>query len=125
VSATDLKYSALVRELFGQPKHVGTLPRGPGVAIGEAGNIERGAWVRFYLGIGGGRVTDARFRAYGCPHTLAAAEWVCRHVTGRSVTEASSPGFVSAPQWATALEAPAEKLGRLLIVEDALRASLR
>jgi cysteine desulfurase len=102
-----------------------TLPGGPGVATGEAGNIERGAWIRFHLHIENGRVTDARFRAYGCPHTLAAAEWVCRQVKGRSVTEASSPGFISAPEMAKALEAPAEKLGRLLIVEDALRTCLR
>lgn len=123
--AAELNYSALVRELFGRPKHAGMLPAGAGVAAGEAGSVERGAWIRFHLRIDGGRVTDARFRAYGCPHTLAAAEWVCRHATGRSVTEASSPGFSSASEIAKALEAPAEKLGRLLIVEDALRTCLR
>jgi NifU-like protein involved in Fe-S cluster formation len=122
VSGPDLTYSILVRELFGHPAHIGTLREGPGVVVGEAGNIERGAWIRFHVRIDGGRVTDARFRAYGCPHTLAAAEWICRSVQGKSVTEASA---VSAVRVQEALEAPAEKLGRLLIVEDALRACLR
>ena len=125
MATTDLNYSALVRELFRQPQHVGSLQEGPGVVVGEAGNVERGAWIRLYLRIDGGRVTDARFRAYGCPHTLAATEWVCRRITGLSVTEASSPAVFSASEWMKALEAPAEKLGRLLIVEDALRACLR
>lgn len=125
MSAADLGYSALVRELFREPQHVGTMPDATGVAVGEAGSVERGAWVRFYLRIDGGRVIDARFRAYGCPHTLAAAEWICRQVTGLTVTAASSPTFLGASGWAKALEAPAEKLGRLLVVEDALRACLR
>lgn len=121
----DLSYSGLVRELFSQPQHAGSLPEAPGVSTGEAGSIERGAWIRFHLRIESGRVTDARFRAYGCPHTLAAAEWVCRHIVGQSVTEASAAPLQGAAEWARVLEAPAEKLGRLLIVEDALRACLR
>jgi NifU-like protein involved in Fe-S cluster formation len=122
-------YSALVEDLFREPRFVGYLADlGAGRASGEAGSVEQGAWVRFHLRIDGGRVTDARFQAYGCPHTLAAAEWLCRQLAGKtlaqSVVTLSRGDNGGASQLLETLEAPQHKLGRMLIVEDALRSSL-
>jgi cysteine desulfurase len=86
--------------------------------VGEAGGVAQEAWVRFHVAFENGTVKAARFQAYGCPHTLAVAAWLTEQLPGRREV----PG---APQeWATKFSAPVEKLGRLLIVEDALRASL-
>lgn len=115
-----MDYSPLVRELFLHPRGAGTLA-GEGVR-GEAGSVASGAWVRLHLRIDDGRVTDARFQAYGCPHTLAAASWLAGQLPGRPV-RAPLPEGVSG--MAAALEVPAAKLGRLLIVEDALADALR
>jgi len=120
-AATD--YSPLVRELFQHPRAAGSLA-GEGAAItrGEAGTVASGAWVRLYLRIDDGRVTDARFQAFGCPHTLAAASWLAQHLPGCPV-EDPLPGGVAG--LAAILDVPAAKLGRLLIVEDALSDAVR
>jgi len=119
---SETLYSPLVRELFRNPRSAGVLAPAPDVIAGEAGNIQTGAWVRFSVRVRDGLVTDARFKAYGCPHTLAAAAWVAEHLVGRRLDDAFPEGAAGLAQ---VLEAPAEKLGRLLIVEDALRDCLR
>jgi cysteine desulfurase len=95
------------------------LPGGPseGVAAGEAGGPGQEAWVRFTLQVRGGLVKSALFKAYGCPHTLAVTAWVAERLRGRSRTDLA-PGAPA--EWAETLAVPVEKLGRLLVVEDAL-----
>jgi len=115
-------YSPLVRQLFAHPRAAGTLNDTSAVSRGEAGTVASGAWVRLFLKIDGGRVTDARFQAYGCPHTLAAAAWLAEHLLGRSVEDAFPEGVEGL---ARVLDLPQSKLGRLLIVEDALNDAIR
>jgi cysteine desulfurase len=86
--------------------------------LGEAGGPGREVWIRFWLGVEAGRVRDAAYRVYGCPHTMAAAAWLAEQVRGRAVGDLV-PGMPQ--EWAQALGIPAEKLGRLLTLEDALR----
>jgi cysteine desulfurase len=94
-------------------------PRGPneGVAGGEAGGPGQEAWVRFTLQVQDGLVKSALFKAYGCPHTLAVTAWVAERLRGRGRTDLA-PGAPA--EWAEALAVPVEKLGRLLVIEDAL-----
>jgi cysteine desulfurase len=108
-----------VRLLFNELPCAGALERGPGVIQGEAGGVEREVWVRFHLHICDGVVRDARFQAYGCPHTLATTAWLTQQLAGRKLSQLVLDG---PSDWARALSVPIEKLGRLLVVEDALRA---
>jgi NifU-like protein involved in Fe-S cluster formation len=111
-------YNSLVRDLF-----IGVRPS-PSVEhwdvwlIGEAGSISRGTWVRLKLKIQDARVTDARFRVYGCPHTVAATAWLAQQVVGRSASDLLPEGIATLCR---PLEVPAEKLGRLLVIEDVVR----
>jgi NifU-like protein involved in Fe-S cluster formation len=115
-------YSARVLDLFGRLPGSGALAPGPGPVVqGEVTALERGAWVRFEARIDRGRIADCAFQAWGCPHTLAASAWVCCAVRNLAIDAA---GAIDARQMAGELEAPAEKMGRLLVVEDALRALL-
>jgi cysteine desulfurase len=93
-----------------------------GIRQGRAGLRSEGTEVLFELEIAGESVKSARFSAYGCPHTLAVVGWLCEVVEGARI-EAAIPGTPA--DWARKFEVPVEKLGRLLIVEDALRAALR
>ena len=86
--------------------------------MGSAGSIEAGTWVRIGLRLDGGRVTEARFKAYGCPHTLAAVAWLAEDARGKTLTELAAQGL---EEVVGHLDIPVEKLGRLLIVQDALR----
>jgi cysteine desulfurase len=92
-----------------------------GIRQGRAGRQEDGTAVRFELQIADRIVKSARFSAYGCPHTVAVVAWLCDALEG-SKLDAGPPGTPT--DWARQFDVPAEKLGRLLIVEDALRAAL-
>lgn len=90
------------------------------VLTGESGSEARGTWVRFHMAVSDDTVKDARFQAFGCPHTLAVCEWITAQLPGRSRTD-GIPGNPS--EWVSAHDVPVEKLGRLLMVEDAARAA--
>jgi cysteine desulfurase len=94
---------------------------GASVVTGEAGGPGQDTWIRFHLLIAGDTVKEARFLAFACPHTMDVASWLCGELRGRS-RSALIPGAPA--EWAAARGTPVEKLGRLLIVEDALRACL-
>ena len=94
---------------------------GAGWLTGEAGGPGQETWVRFQLRTEGDIVKDARFQAFGCPHTLDVAGWVCGELKGRR-RAALAPGKPA--DWAASRSVPVEKLGRLLVIEDAVRACL-
>jgi hypothetical protein len=109
-----------VRRLFSHLRHAGPW-EGTGMKVvqGEAGSVKLGVHVRFFWQVEGSLIRAARYQAYGCPYTLAACEWLAQAMPGRS-RERPWPG--DPRQWLQALEAPPERLGRFLVIEDALRA---
>jgi len=118
--------SPLTRQLFLSLPNAGSLPPGANVIHSEAGGPGAEAWVRFHLHIethaGQSIVKAALFQAYGCPHTLSVSAWLTGQLPGRFMTDLV-PGTPSA--WLQVFEVPVEKLGRLLTVEDALRAAFQ
>ncbi len=121
--------SLLARNLNGQAQRYFLAPARPlrfsvgsmsGVRHGSAGRPQEGTAICFELEIADKIVKSARFSAYGCPHTLAVTAWLCEVVEGARL-EAGLPG--TPHDWAENFDVPMEKLGRLLIVEDALRAA--
>jgi cysteine desulfurase len=89
---------------------------------GEAGAAGQDTWIRFHLLVADDVVKDARFQAYGCPHTMAVAAWMAKSLPGRN-RQSLQPGTPA--DWAADHGVPVEKLGRLLVVEDAVQACLR
>jgi cysteine desulfurase len=87
--------------------------------LGEAGAPRLGTWVRLAAHVEGGFVKAAQAQVYGCPETMAACELVCRRLVEQPV---SGPEVGTPDQWRVAVGAPVEKLGRMLIIEDALGA---
>jgi NifU-like protein involved in Fe-S cluster formation len=112
-------YNSLVRQLFiGAGQERPMEQAGEALLVGEAGSVARGTWVRLKLKIQDARVTDARFRVYGCPHTVAATAWLAQQVFGRSANALLPEGIATLCR---PLEVPVEKLGRLLVIEDVVR----
>jgi NifU-like protein involved in Fe-S cluster formation len=115
--------SPSARQYFEALPYAGAIPDTEGPVLrGEAGAAGRETWVRFHLLTAGDNVKAARFQAFGCPHTLAVTAWLTGQLPGKSRDLATVGGPMD---WAQALQVPTEKLGRLLVVEDALRAALR
>jgi NifU-like protein involved in Fe-S cluster formation len=90
------------------------------VVSGRAGDRDQGAEVVLHLRLDGDRVAEARFRAYGCPHLVAAASWLTERLRGACRSEVAGWDWREA---AAALEVPPAKFGRLLVLQDAARAA--
>jgi NifU-like protein involved in Fe-S cluster formation len=118
-----VKYNDLTRRYFEQPTACGVLS-GPGTFRGAAGSRAHGTWVQFDVQTAGeaGVIEAACFLAFGCPHVIAVAAWLAEQAPGRRV-EPAVPESVQTLR--ARFEAPVEKLGRLLIVEDAWISAMR
>lgn len=119
-----MNYSNLTRRHFDDPACCGVLT-GAAVRRGAAGSRAQGTWIQFDVRIDlrnqKSTVEAVRFLAYACPHVIAVADWVAGNAVG-------GPDLPVLPASVHALrdrfEVPMEKLGRLLIVEDAWIAAL-
>ena len=115
-----MEYGLEVRRRFERPSHRGVRVEGPGGAVqATAEDRSLNVWVCMQVEVAGGTVIAARFAAYGCPHFLAGADWIAEHLEGRPVTTLGEP---IAREAAAALHVPTEKLGKLLVIEDAIAA---
>jgi NifU-like protein involved in Fe-S cluster formation len=125
----SMNYNSLTWRHFENPSHAGRLSGGR-VRRAAAGSRAQGTWVQFDLRLGAGDPQAAdrtaileavRFLAYACPHIIAVADWIAQEGTGR-------PARPALPESVQALrrrfEVPIEKLGGLLIVEDAWIAAI-
>lgn len=113
-------YNEEVRRLFAHPAHAGDLPAGNArTATSESSESAAGCRVRLTAAEEAGRLTVVRFRAFGCPHLVAAAESFCAGVEGRPVAALREPAV---PALMERLAVPVEKTGRLLLLEDAAEA---
>lgn len=118
-------YGTRVQDHFQHPRHAGDLEPGPGQALrGEAGSAEEGLKVRFEarvapVGEGSGhQLVAVAWRAWGCPHSLAALSLAADWLLGRPPQDLAAVE----PAWlARELDIPATKAGRLLVIQDALR----
>ena len=106
-------YSATVRALFADPAHAGGLDGGCTIAVADQD-------VRLELSAlaSGERVDTLRFRAWACPHVIAAAEAACAQLEGAEIRELLE---FAAVDLMNKLAVPVEKTGRILVLEDAVR----
>ena len=111
-------YSTLTRKLFAAPEHVATTGREP--ETGSSVYTEsQGVRIRLSAVAADGLIAELRFRARGCPHLIAACEWLCRSFEGKPVDALSEFRPAAIMQ---ALAVPVAKTGRILVLEDAARA---
>jgi len=115
-------YHRQVRELFQRLPLAGRMGPGADVFTGAAGGQGQGAEVHFWLKCGNARIQAISFQAYGCPHTIAAAAWVAQRARGLTLVDIERTAWLEVER---ALAVPPEKRGRLLIVEDALKAAVK
>ncbi len=115
-----MQYSRAVRAYFDAPVNAGALAGS--TLHGEAGDREHGVHVVFWARVHEGRIQDISFQAFGCPHSIAACCLVTERLQGQPVQAM----LALAPEdLAAELEVPVEKMGRLLVIQDALRNCFR
>ena len=106
-------YSGRVRELFANPQHAGTVVGGVTVRVDD-----QGVRVELSASIESGRISAMRFRAWGCPHLIAAAEQACSLYEDGPVAALE---IFERDRIMEDLTVPAEKTGRILVLEDAVQ----
>ncbi|HEY7672515.1 MAG TPA: iron-sulfur cluster assembly scaffold protein [Gammaproteobacteria bacterium] len=115
-----MDYSSEVAQRFRSSQRAGALAGETGsIVCGEAEDRSLNVWVRFCVRAHGGRLQKVQYEVFGCPHTIAAAAAAAEWLEGR---DAGALNAWDAHVTARALEVPTEKLGKLLRIEDALRA---
>ena len=108
---SDGPYSERVLRLFRATQHAGGLAGAP-CARGETDEVR----IELSARVGsGGQLEALRFRAWGCPHVVAACEALCAALEGGP---ASRLGEVRAAELVTDLPVPTAKTGRILVLED-------
>jgi nitrogen fixation protein NifU and related proteins len=115
----EAPYNSLVIDHFAQPRNVGRFAPAADVIAASAGDPEQG--VRFDLSarVREDRIVAVRFEVYGCPHCIAAGSLLSGRLQGSTQLQLRNWSWRQA---ADELEIPAEKRGRLLVLEDAVRA---
>ncbi len=79
-------YSAKVMEHFQNPRNVGEIKDADGV--GEIGNPVCGDIMKLYIKVKEDRITDAKFKTFGCGAAIATSSMVTELVKGKTLEEA-------------------------------------
>jgi NifU-like protein involved in Fe-S cluster formation len=113
-------YNGAVRRHFANPLHAGDLQAGYADTVtAEASASDSGFRLVLSAELDGSVLRRLRYRVFGCPHLIAATEISCTRFEGRT---AEALQKFSVAQLKELLDLPVDKTGRLLILEDAVRA---
>jgi nitrogen fixation NifU-like protein len=113
-------YTEKVMEEFTNPKNVGELNDADG--FGEVGSPSCGDIMRIYLKIENDRITDVRFRTFGCAAAIASSSMATTMIRGMTLTEAwdlSNADIVAALGGL-----PPAKVHCSVLAQDAIRAAI-
>ncbi len=111
-------YADPIWQRFSAPEHAGAL-MGEGVLSAEAGSPAAKSLLRLQLRMEQGAVTEAAFRAYGCPTAIAVGEWLAAGLVGQKPAEWPQ---LTASRIRQALEIPDDRAHCALMGEDVVQA---
>ncbi|MCX8157447.1 MAG: Fe-S cluster assembly scaffold protein NifU [Verrucomicrobiae bacterium] len=120
MSETYTLYNQTVMDHFMNPRNMGDLPDADGV--GEVGAAACGDIMKISLKIQDGKITDARFKTFGCGSAIASSSMATELIKGRTVEEALN---FSNQEVVDALGGlPPVKIHCSVLAEEALKAAL-
>ena len=79
-------YSEKVMDHFMHPRNVGEIPDADGV--GSVGNPVCGDMMTFYIKVSDGRLSDVKFKTFGCGAAIAVSSMVSEMAMGKTLEEA-------------------------------------
>ncbi|MFH0825920.1 MAG: Fe-S cluster assembly scaffold protein NifU [Pseudomonadota bacterium] len=79
-------YSEIVMDHFKNPRNVGEIEDADGV--GEVGNPACGDIMSFYIKVNDNRLTDVKFKTFGCGAAIAVSSIVSEMAVGKTLDEA-------------------------------------
>jgi NifU-like protein involved in Fe-S cluster formation len=113
-----VSYNEVVRRHFKEPQHAGDLQdEFERTLTAEVSDSDKGAHIVMTAGLRDDLIAAMAYRVWGCPHLIAALESVCERLPGQPVASLENCDLEDITQ---ELSVPAEKMGRILLLEDAL-----
>ena len=118
-----MAYSEKVLEHYEKPHNVGSLDSGSAdVGTGLVGAPECGDVMKLQIKVGDdGKITDAKFKTFGCGSAIASSSLATDWVTGKSISEAESIRNVDIVE---ELSLPPVKIHCSVLAEDAIKAAI-
>ena len=118
-----MAYSEKVLEHYEKPHNVGSLDSGSDdVGTGLVGAPECGDVMKLQIKVGDdGKITDAKFKTFGCGSAIASSSLATDWVTGKSISEAESIRNVDIVE---ELSLPPVKIHCSVLAEDAIKAAI-
>lgn len=118
--AEKIQYTEAVLDHLMQPRNVGEVENPDGV--GQVGNINCGDIMRMSIKVVDNRISDIKFKTFGCGAAIAVSSMVTEMVMGKTLEEAVA---ISRDDVALALGGlPAKKLHCSNLGTDALKAAI-
>lgn len=113
-----MSYNEAVRRRFTDPRHAGDLQRQYDIVLNaEVADSDNGMHIFMAAGIRDDNIAELAFRVWGCPHLIASLEATCERLPGQPAASLENYDLADITQQ---LSVPAEKMGRILLLQDAL-----
>lgn len=118
-----MAYSEKVIDHYENPRNVGSFSKDDQmVGTGMVGAPACGDVMKLQIKVGeDGRITDARFKTYGCGSAIASSSLVTEWVKGKTLDEAST---IKNTAIAEELALPPVKIHCSILAEDAIKAAI-
>ena len=118
-----MAYSKAVIDHYENPRNVGAFEKtDPTVGTGLVGAPACGDVLKLQIKVDeNGRISDARFKTYGCGSAIASSSLVTEWVKGKTLEEA---GTIKNTAIAQELSLPPVKIHCSILAEDAIKAAI-
>ena len=114
------EYTDKVLDFFMNPKNVGEIKDADG--IGTVGNPVCGDVMRLYIKVKNNKITDAKFKTFGCVAAISTSSMVTELVKGKDIDEALKITNKAVTKALGGL--PKKKLHCSVLAEQALKAAI-
>ncbi|MBK8158173.1 MAG: Fe-S cluster assembly scaffold IscU [Rhodospirillaceae bacterium] len=116
-------YSEKVVDHYENPRNVGGFGKEEaGVGTGLVGAPACGDVMRLQIKVEDGRITDARFKTFGCGSAIASSSLATEWLKGKTLDEAET---IKNTEIAQFLSLPPVKIHCSVLAEDAIKAAIK
>ena len=114
-------YSEKVMDHFMEPRNMGDIKDAD--AVGTVGNPACGDVMRLYIKVDGGKITDAKFKTFGCGAAIATSSMATEMIKDKSLDEALE---ITNEAVAAALDGlPPNKMHCSVLAQEAIEAAIK
>ena len=114
-------YNKKVMERFTKPKFAGEIKDAD--AVGEVGNVKCGDIMRVYIKVKNDKITNIKFKTYGCVAAIASSDYLCEIAKGKSLDDALK--ITSKDVVAKMGDVPMIKIHCSVLAQDALKDAIK